>query len=223
MPTIAEYVQNDGANPFRKWFDSLDAQAAAKIAVAVARLEMGNTSGVKWMGAIGEYRIDWGPGYRIYIMRDGNALIVLLGGRHEERPAERHRPSSDACSRIQSAESCCATKTPEVNNMALTREFKQTVADRAKRDPAFAKALLDEATTLFLNGEPHTARLILRDLVNATIGFEALAVKTAKPAKSLHRMLSRRGNPSMDNLATILNVVRKKLRVALQVRTVDAA
>ena len=107
--------------------------------------------------------------------------------------------------------------------MALTRKFKQTVAGRAKRDPAFAKALLDEATTSFLNGEPHIARLILRDLVNATIGFEALAAKTAKPAKSLHRMLSRRGNPSMDNLATILNVVRKKLRVALQVRTVDAA
>jgi len=110
-----------------------------------------------------------------------------------------------------------------VNNMALTREFKQTVAERAKRDSAFVKALLDEATTLFLNGEPHTARLILRDLVNATIGFEALAAKTAKPTKSLHRMLSRRGNPSMDNLATILSVVRKKLRVALRVRAVDAA
>jgi len=107
--------------------------------------------------------------------------------------------------------------------MTLTREFRQTVADRVRRDPAFAKALLDEATTLFLNGEPHTARLILRDLVNATIGFEALAAKTAKPVKSLHRMLSRRGNPSMDNLATILNVVRKKLRVALRVHTVDAA
>ncbi len=76
---------------------------------------------------------------------------------------------------------------------------------------------------MFLNGEPHTARLILRDLVNATIGFEALASKTATPAKSLHSMLSSRGNPSMDNLATILNVVRKKLKMALQVRTVDAA
>ncbi len=107
--------------------------------------------------------------------------------------------------------------------MALTRDFKQTVVERVRRDPAFAKALLDEAATLFLNGEPHTARLILRDLVNATMGFEALAAKTAKPTKSLHRMLSKRGNPSMDNLATILNVVRKKLRVALKAHTVDAA
>ncbi|HTO83025.1 MAG TPA: transcriptional regulator [Methylomirabilota bacterium] len=107
--------------------------------------------------------------------------------------------------------------------MALTRDFKQTVADRIRRDPAFARALLDEAATLFLNGEPHTARLVLRDLVNATIGFEALAAETAKPAKSLHRMLSKNGNPTMDNLAAILGVVRKRLGVELQARTVEAA
>src|SRR5437773_9287038 len=107
--------------------------------------------------------------------------------------------------------------------MALTRDFKQTVVERVKKDPAFAKALLDEAATLFLNGEPHTARLILRDLVNATIGFEALAAETAKPAKSLHRMLSKQGNPTMDNLAAILGVLRKKLGVDLQAHTVKAA
>jgi DNA-binding phage protein len=107
--------------------------------------------------------------------------------------------------------------------MALTRDFKQTVAERVQRDPAFARALLDEAATLFLNGEPLTARLILRDLVNATIGFEALAAETAKPAKSLHRMLSKKGNPTMDNLAAILGVVRKRLGVDLQVHTVEAA
>ncbi len=107
--------------------------------------------------------------------------------------------------------------------MALTRDFKQTVAERVKRDPAFARALLNEAATLFLNGEPETARLILRDLVNATVGFEELAAETAKPAKSLHRMLSRRGNPSMDNLAAILRVVRRKMRVDLQARTIKAA
>jgi hypothetical protein len=59
--------------------------------------------------------------------------------------------------------------------MALTRDFKKTVVARVERDPAFAKALLDEAATLFLSGEPETARLILRDLVNATLGFERLA------------------------------------------------
>ena len=81
--------------------------------------------------------------------------------------------------------------------MALTKSFKQTIAERAEREPAFAQALLDEAATLFLNGEPEMARVILRDLVNATVGFESLAKETAKPSKSLHRMLSVSGNPSI--------------------------
>jgi hypothetical protein len=68
--------------------------------------------------------------------------------------------------------------------MALKRNFKQTVMERVERDPAFAQAMLEEAATLFLNGETETARLILRDLVNATIGFEQLATSTAKPGKS---------------------------------------
>ncbi len=107
--------------------------------------------------------------------------------------------------------------------MVLSRDFKQTVVERVKRDPAFAKALLDEAATLFLNGEPETARLILRDLVNATVGFETLAAETDKPAKSLHRMLTKGGNPSMDNLAAIINVIRKNLGVRIQTHTVKAA
>jgi DNA-binding phage protein len=108
-------------------------------------------------------------------------------------------------------------------DMALTRDFKQTVAERVRRDPEFARAMLDEAAMLFLNGEPETARLILRDLVNATVGFDELASETSKPSKSLHRMLSRRGNPSMDNLAAIFSAVRKKLKVGIEVRTVDKA
>ena len=59
--------------------------------------------------------------------------------------------------------------------MALTRDFKETVLARAQADPEFIKALLDEAVTLFLNGEADTAKLMLRDLVNATLGFEGLA------------------------------------------------
>lgn len=107
--------------------------------------------------------------------------------------------------------------------MALTREFRQTVVERVQRDPAFAKALLDEAATLFLNGEADAARLVLRDLVNATVGFERLAMETGKPVKSLHRMLSKDGNPTMDNLAAIVGVVRKRLGVAIQARAVKAA
>jgi DNA-binding phage protein len=107
--------------------------------------------------------------------------------------------------------------------MALTRDFKQTVVERVQRDPAFARAMMDEAATLFLSGEPHTARLILRDLVNATVGFEGLAAAMAMPAKSLHRMLSQKGNPSMDNLAAIFGAIRKALRVEIEAHTVEAA
>jgi DNA-binding phage protein len=107
--------------------------------------------------------------------------------------------------------------------MPLTRDFRETVVERVRRDPAFATALLDEAATLFLNGEPRMSRLILRDLVNATVGFEGLAAATDKPSKSLHRMLSQKGNPSMDNLSAILRAVREKLGVNLEARAIKAA
>ncbi|HXQ53377.1 MAG TPA: transcriptional regulator [Stellaceae bacterium] len=107
--------------------------------------------------------------------------------------------------------------------MVLTRDFKETIVARVRRDPAFARALLHEAATLFLNGEPQTARLILRDLVNATLGFEHLAEETGKPSKSLQRMLSKQGNPSMDNLAAIIGVLRRTLRVDLRANAVKAA
>ena len=101
--------------------------------------------------------------------------------------------------------------------MALTRDFKQTVATRVQRDPAFAQALLDEAITLFINGEPDTAKLVLRDLVNATLGFESLAEEIHKPAKSLHRMLSASGNPTMSNISAIFAAIKRALGV--EVRT----
>ncbi|CRM07846.1 MULTISPECIES: DNA-binding protein [Pseudomonas] len=99
--------------------------------------------------------------------------------------------------------------------MALTRSYKHTIAERAQRDPEFAQALFD--------GEPEISRVILRDLVNATVGFEGLAKETAKPSKSLHRMLSASGNPSMDNLAAIFAVIRKALGVNMQVHGVPTA
>ena len=90
--TVVEYVREDGSNPYRSWFDGLDPHAAAKVTTATLRLEMGNTSRVKWIGAIGEYRIDWGPGYRVYLARDGNALIILFGGGTKRRqPADIRR------------------------------------------------------------------------------------------------------------------------------------
>jgi len=103
--------------------------------------------------------------------------------------------------------------------MTLTKDFKDTVNARFQRDPEFAIALLDEAISLFLNGEPETARLLLRDIVNATVGFEELANETLKPSKSLQRMLSAKGNPTMDNLTAIFTILRKKLNVEINVYT----
>ncbi len=77
---LEEYIRDDGSNPYQLWFNSLEAQAAAKITVAKARMELGNTSSIKWFRGIGEYVIDWGPGYRIYLAQDGDALIILFGG-----------------------------------------------------------------------------------------------------------------------------------------------
>lgn len=77
---VQEYLKEDGSSPYQEWFNSLDTQAAAKVTVAKSRLELGNISNVKWFDGIGEYKIDWGPGYRIYLAQDGKQLIVLFGG-----------------------------------------------------------------------------------------------------------------------------------------------
>ncbi len=78
---ILEYLRQDGSNPYKQWFDALSVEAAAKVTVAILRLERGATSAVKWLpGGLGEYKIDWGPGYRIYLTKDGADLIVLFGG-----------------------------------------------------------------------------------------------------------------------------------------------
>lgn len=104
--------------------------------------------------------------------------------------------------------------------MNITRDYKETTDKRVKTDSNFACALLDEALSLFLNGESDVARLVLRDLVNSTVGFEYLATEIEKPSKSLHRMLSAKGNPTMNNLTNIFTVLRQKLNVNIEVHTV---
>jgi putative addiction module killer protein len=90
---IEEYVREDGSCPFRSWFDGLDVQAAAKVATAIIRMELGNLSNVKWIGGgLGEYRIDWGPGYRLYLTRDGDELVILfVGGTKKRQQADIDR------------------------------------------------------------------------------------------------------------------------------------
>jgi len=106
--------------------------------------------------------------------------------------------------------------------MALTRDFRETVKKRVEYDPDFAKALLHESVNLMLDGDSATAKLILRDLINATVGFERLAEEVHKPSKSLHRMLSSSGNPTMENLSAIFASIKKMLHVKIDA-TVTAA
>ena len=82
---IRELLLDDGRSPFAEWFESLDAVPAAKVRVAVSRIELGNVSNVEWFRGIGEYKIDWGPGLRIYLAKDGLKIIILLGGGTKKR------------------------------------------------------------------------------------------------------------------------------------------
>ena len=102
--------------------------------------------------------------------------------------------------------------------MALTRDYKQTIRERAERDPDFAASLMNEAVSSLLDGEPETTRLVLRELVNSTIGFERLAEELDKPSKSVHRMLSPKGNPTMDNLTGIFSILQSRLGFNIEVR-----
>lgn len=86
MIEVRLYVDLSGRAPFEHWFAALDAAAAAKVTAAVARIEQGNLSNVKGVGSgVLEYRIDFGPGYRLYFGRDGDVLVILLGGGTKKR------------------------------------------------------------------------------------------------------------------------------------------
>ena len=86
MIEIREYVDETGKSPFARWHDRLDPRAAAKVTTALYRLEQGNFSNTKGIGSgILEYKIDFGPGYRIYFGRDGERLVIILGGGTKKR------------------------------------------------------------------------------------------------------------------------------------------
>jgi DNA-binding phage protein len=102
--------------------------------------------------------------------------------------------------------------------MPLTRDFKETVKARAQADPAFRVALLEEALDAFLNNDLETGKLLLRDYVNATVGFDALGAQLHKSPKSLMRMLSEDGNPRADNLFAVVSQLKAHEGVSLNVQ-----
>lgn len=106
--------------------------------------------------------------------------------------------------------------------MVLTRDFRTTIRARADRDPAFRRALLEEAAQALLEGDLATGRSVLRDCINATIGFEALAEATATPAKSLMRMFGPNGNPTAAKLLAVLEALQKVTGTRFEIRAVEA-
>lgn len=86
MVEVREYLTEEGRSPYARWFDRLNAVAAAKVVTAIHRMEQGNSSNTKGVGAgVMEYRINFGPGYRIYFGRDGDRLVILLAGGTKKR------------------------------------------------------------------------------------------------------------------------------------------
>lgn len=96
MLTLLEYLDQDGDSPFGVWFDSLDAQVAARVAIMQTRLSLGNFSNVKGVGSgVFEVRLDFGPGYRIYFGKDGDTIMILLGGGTKKRQQDDIKAAQD--------------------------------------------------------------------------------------------------------------------------------
>ena len=103
--------------------------------------------------------------------------------------------------------------------MPLTRDFRETIQKRARRDAAFREALLKEAVDALLSGDVETGKTVLRDYINATVGFDALATVTKKSPKSLMRMLGPNGNTQARNFFEIVAYLQKKEGLHLRVRS----
>jgi putative addiction module killer protein len=86
MPAVKEYLDTHGRSPYRAWFDGLNATAAAKIVVGIERMGQGNFSNARSVGSgVFEYKVDFGPGYRVYFGKDGEQIVILLGGGTKKR------------------------------------------------------------------------------------------------------------------------------------------
>jgi DNA-binding phage protein len=106
--------------------------------------------------------------------------------------------------------------------MVLTRSFKEHIKAKIQSDPEFRQALFQEAVQTLIEGDIDTARSVLRDFINATVGFAALAKATGIPPKSLMRMFGPSGNPTAANLSEVIRVLQKKTGVHLEVRATAA-
>ena len=210
-------VTDDGSEPFATWFGRLDAMAATKVTMALVRLGQGNLSRAQAVGeGVLEYRIDWGPGYRVYFGRDGATLVILLTGgtkKRQQRDIERARrlwaglPARGA-RRGMNGE----------RPMVLTQQLQGPGATPASPPTTRSRtALLREAIDTLLAGDVETGKTVLRDYIKATLGFAQLAAETGTPPKSLIRMFGPRGNPQARNLFGVILCLQRHAGVTLRV------
>jgi len=201
---VLEYIRPDGKCPFADWFKSLTANSAIKVVRALHKMRNGNFSTTKFLGdGVWEFKIDSGPGYRIYYGKVGKNIILLLTGGTKKRQNKDIELAVELL-REYKKKHCIREKT-----MALTRDFRESIQARALKDPVFRVGLLEESINEFLAGDLYTAKALLRDYINASITFEALAKKTKISDKSLHRMFSDKGNPTTSNFCVVLQAIQQ--------------
>ncbi len=179
---------------------------------------LGNFSNVKGVGSgVYECRIDFGLGYRIYFGKDGTRIVILLGGGTKQR---QQNDIELAIARWEDFKRTKKLQRPKGEcGMVLTRDFRETVQARVRRDAAFRKGLLRDAVENLLAGEVALGKELLRDYINATVGFPKLAADTELHVKTLHQMFGPKGNPTATNLFAIVAYLQRREGVRLQVRT----
>jgi hypothetical protein len=164
--------------------------------------------------ACSKYRINFGPGYRVYFGRDGEALLILLTGGTKKRQQCDIEAARAVGAIINRASAGDAERREE---MARTKSFKDLVQWHVKMDKKYAEALLREGVDALLSGDVDTGKTILRDYIKATVGFEKLGKATGAPPKSLIRMFGPRGNPQARNLFNVIDYLQKRAGVRLHV------
>jgi DNA-binding phage protein len=163
-----------------------------------------------------EYKIDFGPGYRVYFGRDGDTIVILLTGGTKKRQQRDIDAAKAVLAGLQAEHARTALRSVE-RQMAKTGSFKELVRTRVKKDKKFAEALLREGIDVMLSGDVETGKTILRDYIKATVGFEKLGEATGTQPKSLIRMFGPRGNPQAKNLFSVLGYLQKRAGLELHV------
>ncbi len=208
MIELRNFIDRQGRVPYLRWFDDLDREASRRIARAVSRLTDGNTSNVKRLEkASMNLKSTSGPD-----------TAFTSAGR------ETRSSSSSAAARRKDSRTTFVKRkhVGRISNLDFDRDGKRLTVPhkdgliaRMKREPKFAAAMLHEGVNALLDCEFNVGKDMLRDYVNATIGFDRLSKKTKIPVKSLMRMLGPAGNPQMSNLFAIIVALKRHAGIEL--------